>query len=416
METDTGTIAGLAAALAVGTLVGIDRERRKGSGPGRGAAGLRTFALVGLLGGVAILVGGTAVAAVSLAFVGLAALASYLRSGPDDPGMTTEVAMVAVFLLGALSVREPALGAGLGVGTAVLLASRDWLHRVVNSAMTEDEVHDLLLFAAAAAIVWPLLPDRQVGPGAVLNPRDVWRLVLLVMGIGGLGHVAVRLAGVRAGLPIAGLAGGFISSAATIGSMGGIARTQPQVARAAVAGAVLSTLATIIQMVLVVGSGSLDTLVELAAPFAGAGLVALAFAGVAALRIPKSGTGHQPGRPFSLTAALIFAAIVSTVLVASAVLNDLAGDRGVYLSASLAGLADAHAAGGSVATLAGRGEISDETAALAVLLGMSTNTLTKLGAAYAGGGRGFALAVAGGLLAVVGALWGGLALAGAQGI
>lgn len=411
MGPDDPSVTGLAVALAVGILIGIDRERRKGDGPGRGAAGLRTFALVGLLGGLALFVGGAAVAAVALAFVGLAAIAGYVRSDQEDPGLTTEVALVAVFLLGALCVREPVLGAGLGVAAALLLATRDTLHRFVRSAMTEDELHDLLLLAAAAAIVLPLLPDRRLGPDGVLNPRDVWRLVLLVMGIGGFGHVAVRLAGARAGLPVAGLAGGFVSSAATIGSMGTIARTQPSLARAAVAGAVLSTLATVVQMVAVVGSGSLPVLRELALPFAGAGVAAFLFGGVAALRVPRTATeSRAAGKPFSLAAALVFAAIVSTVLVASAVLNDLAGDEGVYLSAALGGFADAHAAGGSVATLAGRGDIGVPAAAFAIVLALSTNTLTKLIAAFGTGGRPFGLAVAGGLFAVLGLLWGGWAI------
>lgn len=417
MGNDETNVTGLAVALAVGVLIGIDRERRKGAGPGRGAAGLRTFALVGLLGGLALFVGGVAVAAVALGFVGLAALAGYVRSDQDDPGLTTEVALVAVFLLGALSVRDPTLGAGLGVATAVLLASRDALHRFVRSAMTAEELHDLLLLAAGAAIVWPLLPDRQLGPAGVLNPRDVWRLVLLVMGIGGFGHVAVRLAGARAGLPVAGLAGGFISSAATIGSMGATARSEPSLARAAVAGAVLSTVATILQMVAVVGSGNLALLRELALPFAAAGLTAALFAGLAAARVPRTGgVGRTAGKPFSLAAAIVFAAIVSSVLVASALLNDVAGEGGVFVSAAVGGFADAHAAGGSVATLSGRGDINLPAAELAVLLALTANTVTKLVAAFGAGGRGFGLAVSGGLLAVLATLWGGWAAAAAAGL
>jgi hypothetical protein len=99
-------VTGIAVALAAGLLVGAERERRKGEGPARAAAGIRTFAVVGLLGGLAALVGGAAVIAVALGFVALAALAGYLASREDDPGLTTESAMVATFLLGALAIKS----------------------------------------------------------------------------------------------------------------------------------------------------------------------------------------------------------------------------------------------------------------------------------------------------------------------
>jgi uncharacterized membrane protein (DUF4010 family) len=403
---DRDIVLGLAVSLAVGILVGLERERRKGSGPGREAAGVRTFALAGLAGGAAYVVGGVAVTAVALGFVSAAAVASYVRSPRNDPGLTTEVALVMVFLLGALSVNEPILGAGLGVAVAALLSARSELHRFARSVITEEELHDLLLLAAAATIVLPLLPNREMGPYDAFNPFALWRLVVLVMAIGGAGYVAVRLVGARAGLPVAGLAGGFVSSSATIGSMGALARRQPALTRAATSAAVLSTLATVIQMSVVVGAGSTATLRAMAVPLGAAGFVALAFGLLSAMRVPSIDGDHPPpGRPFSLRGAVAFASAVAAILLVAAALNDLAGSGGAVVSASIGGFADAHAAGGSVATLAGRGSISTEAAALSVLAAMTTNTVTKLVVAFVAGGKRFALTVGAGVVSVLVAAW-----------
>ena len=119
----------LPVALGIGLLLGVERERHKGRGPERGPAGIRTFALVALLGGLSYRVGGVAVTAVALAVVGLAAVAGYLVSTDQDPGLTTEIALLVDFLLGALTQRNTALAAGLAVGTAILLAGRELLGR-----------------------------------------------------------------------------------------------------------------------------------------------------------------------------------------------------------------------------------------------------------------------------------------------
>ena len=176
--------------LGVGLLLGVERERRKGTGTNRGAAGVRTFALVGLAGGISWRVGGVATAAVALGFVGLAAVVGYVRSQEDDPGLTTEVALVVDFLIGALAQRNTGFAAGLGVATAVILARREQLHRLVRQTLSERELHDGLLFAACALIVLPLIPDRSFGPHGSLNPSVIWRLVVIVMALQAAGYIA----------------------------------------------------------------------------------------------------------------------------------------------------------------------------------------------------------------------------------
>jgi uncharacterized membrane protein (DUF4010 family) len=406
---DMADATALAVALAIGLLVGVERERRKGEGRGRDIAGIRTFALVGLLGGLAMLVGGAVVVGAGLVVLGALTAVGYLAGDHDDPGITTEVALIVTFLLGALALDEPVLAAGIGVLTTALLAARSALHRLVSQLMTEDELHDLLLFVAAAGVVLPLLPDRDMGPYEALNPFAIWRLVVLVMGIGGTGYVALRVLGPRFGLPLAGLAGGFVSSSATIASMGALARRAPALGRAAVAGAVLSTVATVLQLVVVLAAASRPTLRELGLSLALAGGVALAFGALTALRIPATDepTERPATRAFQLQAAILFAAIVTGVTLLSAALNDALGSRGVILSAAVAGFADTHAAAASVAALVARGQLDATDAVLPILMGFTTNTVTKASLAFANGRWPFARLVWLGLLAVLVAAWAG---------
>lgn len=217
---DGAALLGLCVAAGIGLLVGAERERRKGSGPLRGAAGIRTFTVVALLGAAAQLVGEALLLAVAAAAVGLLATLAYQRSRGHDPGLTTEVALLLTCVLGGLAVPQPALAAGVGASLAALLAARERMHRFVRRVLSERELHDAILFAAAALIVLPLAPDRALGPFDAINPHTLAQLVVLVMALSALGYVAVRALGAQRGLALAWLAAGFVSSTATIHAMG----------------------------------------------------------------------------------------------------------------------------------------------------------------------------------------------------
>lgn len=405
-------LSGFAVALGLGLLIGLERERRKGEDASRAAAGLRTFALAALLGGISRSIGGDAAFLIAGGFLGVAVVLGYVFSAGEDPGLTTEVALMVTFFLGALAQDEAALAAALGVVTTVLLASRSALHRFVRELMTEQELHDLLLFSAAALVILPLLPNAPVGPYDALNPFKIWRLVVLVMGIGGAGYVGLRVLGPRLGIPLAGLAGGFVSSAATIGSMGSLARARPELARPAVAGAILSTVATFAQMAVVLAVTSPETLGRLWLPVSGGGAVALIFGFAAARRLARGESAESlAGRAFSLRGAAVFAATVTAVLFAAAAVNDVAGETGVTVAAALAGFADTHAAAASVASLVAAGELEPRAAVVPILLALTTNTLTKAIAAFVAGKIRFARPVWLGLAAVMAAVWLGAGVA-----
>jgi uncharacterized membrane protein (DUF4010 family) len=397
----------LAVALGIGLLIGLERERVKGSGPARAPAGIRTFALAALAGGVSLLLGVPGIFLVTAAFVAAVAVLGYVRSRAKDPGLTTEVALVVTVLLGGLAMSQPALAAGLAALVTILLAARTRLHRFVRHVLTADEVHDGLVFAAAALVVLPLAPDRALGPLGVLNPRTLWRLVVLVMAVGGAGYVAVRLLGARRGLPLSGFASGFISSAAAIGALGARARREPGLCRAAVAGAVLSTVATVVQMVIVLSATSTAVLRALTGPLVLAGLAAAGYGAFAALKSARGGGDAHPtpGRAFDLRAALLYTVTLAAILAASAGLTSWLGSRGLLLATSVAGFADAHAPAIAVASLVQSGHGTAQDAVLPILAGFTTNSVTKMVLAATAGGRAFALRTIPGLLLVVAAAW-----------
>ena len=408
-------ILNLAVAVGIGLLIGGERERRKGEGPTRSPAGIRTFTVTSLAGAISFIVGGEIALAVTTAGVITLTAVAYWRTHEEDPGLTTEIALILTALLGGLSVHQPALAAGVAVAAAILLAARTPLHHFVRSVLTEEEVKDILVFAGATLVVLPIVPDLPLGPYGALNPHRIWIILILVMAISAAGYIAIRMLGARFGLPIAGLVSGFISSTATIGTMGVRAARAPDVLAAAVAGAILSTVATIVQMAAVLAATSVVTLRTLTGSLACAGLAAAAYGAVFTIQALRQKVEDEPrrGKAFSLLAALVFALILSGVIIASAAFREWFGETGVILAAAVAGFADTHSAAISVASLVASGKMNAADAVVPILAGLSTNTISKMIFAQASGGRSFAIRVIPGLILVVSAAWVGAASVGA---
>lgn len=409
---DFSTLLGLSVALGIGLLVGAERERRKGSGPTRGAAGIRTFAAASMLGAVGVLLGGGLLLAAVALVTGALAVVSYQRTREQDPGMTTEIALLLTCLLGGLAMRDAALAAGVGAALAALLAARNRLHHFVRSVLTERELHDALLFFAAALIALPLAPDRFLGPFGAINPHAMTQLVVLVMAVSALGYIATRSLGPRYGLPLAGFAAGFISSTATIHAMGTRAAESQRHADGAVAGAVLSSLATMVQLAVVVAAVQAALLDALMWPLLLGGGVACAYSLLFFPRAsaPAEAAAGRPeqadlGRAFNLKTALAFAAIVAGVLVVSAALSAWLGARGTLLAAAATGLVDAHATAASVASLVAAGKLPLDDALWPIIAGLSTNTLMKAVVAFHAGGAAYAARIVPGLVLMIAAVW-----------
>jgi len=399
----------LGAALAVGLLVGIERERSKGQGPRRAAAGVRTFTLIALAGAISLELGGPPAFLVVAAIIGVFAAISYVRTFRHDAGLTTEVAMVITVLLGGLALSEPQVAGALAVVVTIILASRTKVHNWINNVLTDEEVRDGLMLAAAALVILPLLPAKPVDPWGVVDLRKLWTLAVLVMAINGLGYIAVRALGAKTGLALAGLFSGFVSSTATIGAMGSRSKARPELHRSAVAGAAASSIATVVQLAIVVGLVSMPTLAQLLPSLILSGLAATAYAGLFTLRSVRETTEQElpAGRPFSPKTALLFVLVVGIALAISTALTNWLGDRGLLLATGIAGLGDTHAAAISAASLAAVGKAQVQLAAMAVLIGFTTNSVSKAVVAFSLGDRRFALQLLPGIVLMVLAAWAG---------
>ena len=403
---DQGTLTSLALALGIGLLIGVERERRKGQGPTRQFAGVRSFTLVALLGAVLQLLGQVWLTAVAGGLVAALVVVAYWRDRSADPGVTTEIALFLTFVLGVLAVPHPAIAAGGGVVVAGLLAARGPLQKFATQTLSEQELRSALILAAAALVVLPLTPDQAWPLLAGVNPRQLWQLVVLILAVQAVGDIALRLFGARLGLALSGLVSGFVSSTATIATMGARARQHPELRTACMAAAWLSTGSTVLllfMLALMLGGGMLSHM----APLLGAALIMALLLGLAALRrspAPQEADRRQ-GRAFSLSQALGLALLFTGVAALAAWMQHSLGAVATLVTAAIAGLADPHAASAAAMALAVRGEMSPELLQLAVLLAFSSNTLSKVVVACVAGGLRYGAPVSAGLLAVALAAW-----------
>ncbi|MEQ1766226.1 MAG: DUF4010 domain-containing protein, partial [Methylotenera sp.] len=280
-------------------------------------------------------------------------------------------------------------------------------HGFVRGAVTKDELNDFLILAAATLIVLPLVPNEFIGPFNAINPRNLWLIVILVMAISALGHLALRLLGGRVGLPIVGLVSGFISSIATIGAMGERAKEMPALMGAAVAGALLSCLSTILQLTLLLAAIHRPTLQALTVPLILGGVSVAVYGLVVTLNsFHKNGTEmSQPNRSFSVKTAFLLAAVIALALLASAALKAWFGQAGLVFASGVTGLADVHASTISVASLAAAGNLNAENAVIPILVAFSVNAFSKVIVAILSGGKDFSRQVIPGLFIQVSAVW-----------
>lgn len=369
----------LATALGIGLLIGAERERSKGTGPARSSAGLRTFTIASLLGAISTIFNFWLLIVSVLCVMVFVAVAYFSKRG-EDPGLTTEIALVFTVILGGLAMSQTALAAALAVAVAILLAAKDPMHGFVLGVITKDELNDFLVLAAATLIILPLVPNQFMGPFGAINPRNLWLIVILIMSISALGHIALRWLGGHIGLPFVGLLSGFISSIATIGSMGERAKTSPDIAIFAAAGAILSSVATMLQLAMLLATIHPPTLYALAWPLAAGGTVAAIYGALLAIRahrkIGKKETYHFT-QSFSVKTALMLTLVFALVLIVSAALKAWFGEAGLLVASGVAGLGDVHASSVSVASLAAANKLGTEHAALPILVAISANTISK---------------------------------------
>jgi len=397
----------LSVALAVGLLIGLERGwREREEEEGYRTAGLRTFALSGLLGGVWGAIakalgdggGGIALGAAFSVYAIIFAFFRYREIAQDGTfGATTVVAAMLTFALGALAVLGSieAAAAG-GVATAVLLAWKSVLHGWLQR-LTREEIRSALVLLAMTFILLPLLPHRTVDPWDALNPYEIWLMTIMIAFISFVGYVAVKLAGDRQGIAITGLAGGLASSTAATLTLAKVARENRDQSTLLASG-VLFASAVMAARVLVVTGVINPGLLRVVAPPMGVIAAVLALGGVV-LMLRGTHEGKASGgrieleNPFELGTVLKFGAVLGVVLLTTKLLTSAIGSAGAYLVAAVSGIADVDAITLSMARGAGG---DAHTAAIAIFIAVAVNTVTKTALAWSIGG-----AAMGRLLAMV---------------
>lgn len=273
---------------------------------------------------------------------------------------------------------------------------------------------DWLCLAALGVCVW-LAPDVGMGPYQAFNPQSLARIVLVVLGIGVAGYYAQRALGQRHGLLVAGFAAGFISSSATIASMGLRAKSDPTTRNAAVAGGLASSVATVVFYAVIIAAVDKTLVVRLALPLGLAALTAVAVTFAFARADGNVRLDAPAGRAFQWLPALAVGGASVGLAMLGAALGTQLGDASMVVLSAVAGLVDAHATSASVATLHHAGQLSTRSAMLSVVVALSVNTVTKTGMAALSRDLGYALRLSAGVVAIALAAWLGLGIAVAIG-
>lgn len=271
----------------------------------------------------------------------------------------------------------------------------------------QKENFQIVFFIIFAFALFPFLPDRYLGPFNAINPHLIGKLAIALVLVSAMGHLSVRYIGVRYGLPFAGLLGGFASSTATTAAMGNMAKNEPSSVQVAADAALLSSLATFLQLAFIVGITSSKTLLAMAFPLLCGGASLLMYIWLLSIhthRIPLP-ENSKISQAFSLKSAAVVILSLVIILIIAAALEDWAGEAGLISTAAFSGFADAHVAAASVSAMVARERITVEAAILPILMGFSSNTMTKALMAIATGGKEFALRVLPGLAVMLIALW-----------
>lgn len=390
----------LLVALGAGTLIGIERGWHERDEPeGRRAAGLRTFALAGLLGGVIGIIAVEFRAAgallLGLAFLSFSAVVAVYRwreTGRETTlGATTVVAAMLTFAIGALSaVGHIEIASAAAVAVAGLLALKPVLHHFVRN-LTWPELRGGFVLAAMTFILLPLLPDRPVDPWGALNPHELWLMTIVLAAVSFAGYVAVKWTGAQRGVAISGFAGGLVASTAVTLDMARLSKQSPENASLFAAGALLAGSTMAIRVLLILAFFNVQMALWLApALIAGAAVIGI-FALWQLRRFEKDRAAPvlTLENPFELKSVLKFASLLVVITFMAKIIIVFGGATGTYLLAAASGLADVDAISLTMART-GASEIGLSQAAFAVAIAVGVNTLSKAVIAGLVGGRAFA--------------------------
>lgn len=389
--------------MAIGLLIGLERERRSSA-----KAGLRTFALVALLGTLSGLLaektGSGWILSAGLLSVGAMIIAAYINRPDDagDPGTTSVVAILVCYCLGAaVWFGYGTLAVMLGIATTVLLYFKAELHGL-SSQLTSKDLISILQFAVLSFVILPILPDRNYGPYEALNPYQAWLMVVLVSGVSLAGYAALRLAGPQHGAPMMGLLGGLVSSTATTVVFSRHAHAHAALARTAMVVIMVASLMVLLRLTVIAAVVAPDVIEPLAKVFAGGLVLGLAVTAFGWRRLETQGELPMPEvrNPTEIRTALGFGVLYAVVLFCSAWLSDVAGAKGMYAVALASGLTDVDAITLSSLRLFSIDKLSAGQAVTSIALAVLSNLTFKAGLIVTLGGWNLARLTLPAMLAV----------------
>jgi len=380
------TLIGLLTALGIGLLIGTVRERLHR--PGVVKAGVRTHAVVAILGAISFSLGiGVFISA--LLTTGFMIAIAYRQSAPEDPGMTGEFTLFLTLVLSGFAIQNPALAAAIGVVVACLVFIKKPLRKFSQEVLTEKELEDALMLCASALVVLPLLPTQAIDRWNALQPYGMWKILILIMGVGMAGHILMRIFGPQRGLPLAGFFTGFISSTAAVAAFGRTAHEKPERALLASAAAMFSVLSSLLLFTLVLAMSSEQLVRSVAWPLFAAGITLISV-GIYFLRhadithdfeLPTSHHAFKPSH------ALLIAATISAVTLCAAWLRELFGDSGILATSIIVGFTEIHAAAVSISQMGLTEHPQLTLASWGVVAILGASVTSKITLAYLSGGK-----------------------------
>jgi uncharacterized membrane protein (DUF4010 family) len=380
----------IATALAVGILVGLEREQKRPEHPRSMFGGVRTYPIVALIGALSALLQQMSAWLPLVVLAGVIVLVAISYASDvkthDDHGVTTEASVIATLLLGMLAASHDALQPietrlllviALGVVMTFLLSSKTWLHGIA-SRVSQDDFAATVKFLIVAAVVLPLLPRHAMGPWNAINPFNVGLMVVTISGLSFIGYVAMRWLGPGRGLLASAALGGLVSSTAVTMSFSGRAKQNPALVPVAAGAIGIACTVMSIRVIVLVAIADPPLVTHVAIP---AALSALGAAIGALLTYRKLDgdlalDGVTVENPFELGTAIRFGIVFALILLATSAAQHYLGDRGLYLASAIGGTTDVDAVTLSTARLA-RDTVPAEVATIAILIAVAVNTTVK---------------------------------------
>lgn len=414
IEQERGYLARFATSMAIGLLIGLERERSPAA-----RAGLRTFALVAMFGTLAAMLSHKTqtpwLLISGLLLIGIMMIASYRgkRDVTEDPGTTTITAALICYGLGAMVwYEESTLAVMLAIIMTILLYFKTELQGITQN-LTRKDLISILQFAVLSFIILPILPDRNYGPFDAFNPYQIWLMIVLISGVSLVGYIALRFIGQRYGAVLLGVLGGLVSSTATTLVFTRRNGDKPDIANLAVVVILLANLVVLVRLALITEIIS-PVIFPYLLPVLGGGLFLGLITSLFWWRefsqqqiIPMPDTKN----PAELTTAIGFGLLYAAVLFLSGWLSDIAGSSGLYVVAVISGLTNVDAITLSSLRLHGLSKLEIVEVVIAITLGVIANLIFKLGLIFFAGNTMLFRRCLLGTMAIIAGLAGALFLA-----